>query len=161
MEGEIIIAIIIAIALIIGCVGAFVPVVPGVLIAYISLYLLELSDYPPDLKQYIRRSGLLIITLIADALAPIITTKQWGGSSRSQWGGILGSFGGMFLGPIGILLGPILGSFLGELLYTQKRKNALQASIGASIGFLLTIGVKFVSILRYANDRWQWILQRR
>jgi len=161
MIGEIVIAVLLAAALIAGFVWVFVPVIPGVLIVYISLYLLEFSAYPPNLTQYIRRSALLILTLIADAIAPIITTKQWWGSSRSQWWWLLGALGGIFLGPLGILVGPILWSFVGELIYTQNRKNALHASIGASIWFLVTIGVKFVAVIRYANERLLWIMKWR
>ena len=55
----------------------------------------------------------------------------------------------LFLGPLGIIAGPFLGAYTGELLHDNNQKKALKASLGALVGFLGGVFLKFSVALIY------------
>lgn len=152
---------IMTVGMILWFIGVFSPVIPGVLFAFVSLFAMELSDYQPTIASYIVWAILLGVTMIADFVAPIITTKQRWWSKRSQWGWVIGWLLGIFGWPIGIFLWPILWAFIGEIIGTRSLSNARKASIGNLVWFLVTIGIKFFVMVRYLNVFIKWIFSVR
>jgi len=138
--------------MILGLIGAFLPVLPGPLTSWVGLLFLSFT------KAIDFSASFLIITFsvallvwILDYFIPAIGTKKFGGSKK----GILGATIGLLLGliffpPIGIIIGPFLGAFVGELIHDNNNKQrAFKAAFGSFIGFLFSTGLKFGVSLIY------------
>jgi uncharacterized protein YqgC (DUF456 family) len=52
---------------------------------------------------------------------------------------------GLFFGPLGIIIGPFLGAYIGEVSLGKQNKEALRAAWGSFVGFLLGVGLKFMT----------------
>jgi len=128
------------ICLLLGIIGSILPALPGPPLSYIGLILLHLTDKVQfSTRQLLFWFVLVLITLVADYLLPVLGVKRWNGS---KWGNICciaGTIIGVFVfPPWGIIVGPFLGAFLGELLIAQKETSAaLKAGFGAFLGFLM------------------------
>ncbi|MDR2473179.1 MAG: DUF456 domain-containing protein [Tannerella sp.] len=136
-----------AICLLLGFVGCLLPVMPGPPLAYAGLLSLHFTDK-------VQFSGwnlfwwliLVIITLIADYLLPVLGVKRFNGTKWGNIGCIVGLIAGAILfPPLGIIVGPFLGAFLGEAFIAKKNtSDALKAGCGAFLGFLLGTVMKLV-----------------
>ena len=137
---DIILIIIGAICLIVGIVGSILPALPGPPLSYIGILLLHFTDRVQfTTTQLIIWAVLVILTVVADYLLPVIGVKKWNGTNWGNAGCIIGTIAGMFIfPPWGIILGPFVGAVLGELLFAKKNTpEALKAGFGAFLGFVL------------------------
>ncbi|MDO8430271.1 MAG: DUF456 domain-containing protein [bacterium] len=133
-----------------GAIGVAVPLLPGVPMAWLGLLFF---GYATDFSVITLKLILIffiftILTMVLDALMPVLGAKKY---NASQYG-ILGSFLGfvigiMFLGPIGIIVGPFAGVFIGEILSGRTQNEAIRSAKGALIGFLAGSAVKLALIL--------------
>ncbi|AYN05509.1 DUF456 domain-containing protein [Flavobacterium sp. 140616W15] len=135
------------ICMIIGILGSFLPVLPGISLSWLGLLLLYLTKAVP--MNYWVLGITLTITIIISILNYIIPakgTKRFGGSSYGIWGTNIGLVVGIFAPiPFGFIIGPFLGAFIGELLYDYKDHNrALKAATGSFIGFLASSFINFM-----------------
>lgn len=140
------------ILMILGLVGAFLPVLPGPLTSWLGLLVLHFTkavDYSTFFLTTTFSIALLI--WILDYFIPAISTKKFGGSKKGVWGSTLGLILGLFFfPPLGIIIGPFIGAFIGELLHNNRNKNsAFKAAFGSFVGFLFSTGLKFVIGLVY------------
>ncbi len=129
-----------ALCLLIGIIGSVLPALPGPPLSYAGLLLLHFTDRVQfSTTQLILWLGLVLLTVIADYLLPVLGVKKWNGSKWGNIGCIVGTVLGIFLfPPWGIIIGPFLGAVLGELLLAEKKApEALKAGFGAFIGFIL------------------------
>ena len=129
-----------AICLILGLLGSVLPALPGPPLSYTGLILLHFTDrvhFTPT--QIIVWLILVLLTMVADYVLPVLGVKKWNGSKWGNIGCIMGTIAGLFIfPPWGIILGPFVGAVLGELLFAKKNTSeALKAGFGAFIGFLL------------------------
>ena len=137
-----------------GLVGAFVPVLPGVPLAWAGLliYAWVTGFERISILVVVIFFIVMVITVALDLLAPMLGAKKY----RASKFGIIGAFLGfvvgiIFLGPPGIIIGPLAGAFLGELIAVRKPKQALGSALGTLVGFLVGALFKVIVILVMAG----------
>lgn len=140
------------ICMLVGVLGSFLPVLPGLPICWVGLLLL-FSTKAIETNYWILGSTLLItilITLLSYAI-PSKGTKKFGGSSYGVWGTNIGLVIGIFAPiPLGFLIGPFVGALIGELLYDSTNyKRAVKAASGSLIGFLASSFINFLFCIIY------------
>ena len=98
------------ILLILGLVGALVPVIPGPIISSLGLVLaLIYQDIDGLLIYFLIAGGFVIFCL--DLILPSVITKKSGGSKRAATGALIGMLLSIFTGP-GLVLGAFIGAFI-------------------------------------------------
>ena len=136
------------ILLIIGILGTFLPVLPGLVISLAGFLIFKFgtdSDMP---MLYVWIFGFLTaISAVLNYVIPARTNKKYGGTSWGSIGSFVGTVAGMFLIPVpfGFLVGMLLGVLIGELLHDMNdKKKAFNSMKGALIGFLYGTGFNFM-----------------
>lgn len=145
------------ICIVIGFLGTFLPVLPGVPLAWAGLLAAYFSSYVEISIPTLIITGIVaVVVSVIDNIFPVMFTKQSGGSKAGTWGSTIGLIIGFFIGPVGIILGPFCGALAGELIHdSSNTRRAFSAAFGAFKGFLLGTGIKMISCLIYV-----WILIR-
>ena len=143
----IIIDILAIIAALAGIVGCLLPAIPGPPLSYVSillLYLFNNQDYEITGKFLVIWIVLVAAVTILDYVAQPYFTKITGGSKLAVRCSIAGLIAGMiFFPPVGIIIGPFIGAFVAEFIINKKPlKNSLAAAGGAFLGFILGTGLK-------------------
>jgi len=147
---DITLAILGMILVLIGFFGSFLPVIPGPPISWAGFLLLKWTGYIEenlegyDLVLWILLFFVVLVTIL-DYVVPIWGTKKYGGSKRGVWGATIGVIAGLFFGPLGIIIGPFLGAYIGEITSGKKEGEALKAAWGSFIGFMMGVGMKFMT----------------
>jgi uncharacterized protein YqgC (DUF456 family) len=140
------------ICMIVGVLGSFLPVIPGISLSWLGLLLLYLTKVVP-MNYWILGITLTITIVICvlDYIIPAKGTKKFGGSSYGVWGTNIGLIVGIFTPiPFGFIIGPFAGAFIGELIYDSKDHNrALKAATGSFIGFLASSFIAFMVCIVY------------
>jgi len=140
--------------IIIGIVGAFLPVIPSPITSWVGLLLLHLTEVIPLNWMFLFITlGAALLVFILDYVIPALGTKKFGGSKYGIYGTTIGLIVGLiFLGPLGIIVGPFVGTLIGELIHdSQNSKRAFKAAVGSLIGFLFSTGLKFIASVVYAG----------
>lgn len=143
METLLLIAAIVCV--IVGILGAVLPVLPGPPVSYAALWLMWWRDPSEVSAPALWITGIVMaVLLIADYAAPIWLTKKGGGSKQAERGTMVGLIVGLFFGPWGILLGPFIGALIGELLVRSPLRKALKVASLSFVAFLQTTGLKLL-----------------
>lgn len=134
---------------IIGLLGCVVPVVPGPPLSWAGMLVLYL--WGPD-NVFTTKLLLvwLVVTLVVtvlDYVVPSYFTRVSGGSKASGRGSLVGLFVGLFFfPPFGMIAGAFLGALLAEIVINGKEfKNSLKPAFGSFIGFLCGTFMKLVA----------------
>lgn len=124
--------------MIIGLIGAFLPVIPGLPFSYAGILVIHLSGVATFSTFFLVAWAIIIGTvLILENALPAYTTQKFGGSVYGVTGSTIGMILGLlFFPPLGFFLGSLAGAFVGEMLYKPDFKVALKASWGSFLGFL-------------------------
>lgn len=135
--------------ILVGIVGAVLPVVPGGILSILALFLLKFTSLEHVIPWWVIITAIsfYVVIKVLDYLLPAYTSKKMGGSKYGIIGISVGMILGIFFSPFGmisIIILPFLGAFLGEYLFNQNQKNALQAAIGSFIGFMLSTGLSLI-----------------
>ena len=136
--------------MLVGLVGVFAPILPGIPIAWLGLFIYAIGTGFERISvvTVIVFAALTALIMLLDFLAPILGAKKFQASKL----GVLGAFIGMIIGIIflgfwGVILGPFLGAFFFELLFARKQtKSALKAAFGTFIGYVVGALVKVIFI---------------
>lgn len=138
--------IVIAILLLIaGIAGCILPILPGPPLSYAGLLLLYFTDRTDFSTAHLIGWLITVIVLqVLDYITPIIGSKYGGGSEFGNRGCIAGTLIGLFFMPWGIVMGPFLGAVAGELLGGSDLPHAIRAGIGSLVGFLLGTLLKVI-----------------
>lgn len=149
---DVFLVILAAIAILVGILGSFLPVLPGPPVAWAGLLLLHYSKYAEFSQRFLIITAVITIVVVAlDYLVPVWGTQKYGGSRAGQYGAVIGMIAGLFAGPVGIIVGPFAGAFIGELIHDPKNQSrALRAAWGSFIGFLVGAGIKIILCLVFA-----------
>lgn len=149
MDNDSVLNIISGILLVVGLIGAFLPVLPGAPLALIGLLVFKFSgDCSYGWGTIIIAGLFVLIGALLDYLLPIYMTKKLGGTKYGIWGSIVGLIVGLFFPPIGFIVGPFVGAFLGELAFSAAEpKVALKSAFGSFAGFILTTGYDIILTL--------------
>lgn len=130
--------------LIVGILGTFLPVLPGLLLSLCGLLIYKFGTETPLSMIYIWIFVFLTaISVVLNYVIPARTTKKYGGTRWGSIGSVVGTLVGMFFIPIpfGFLIGMFLGVFVGELLHdASDKKKAWNSTKGALVGFLYGTG---------------------
>jgi len=132
----------------IGILGAVLPVIPGPVVAFVALIILQLKTTPAFSEDFLVIMGLIAgAVTVLDYVVPVYGTKKFGGSKAGIRGSMIGLVVGIIvlpilgitLGPFGILgiiLGPFIGAYVGEKMTGKEDNLAWKAAFGSFIGFL-------------------------
>lgn len=136
------------ILLILGIVGTFLPVLPGLLLSLAGLLIYKFgTDAPISMVFIWIFVALTVLSAVLNYVIPARTTRKYGGTRWGSLGSIVGTFAGMIFIPIpfGFLIGMFLGVFIGELLHDMRdKKKAWNSTKGAMIGFIYGTGFNFI-----------------
>lgn len=143
---DILLIIIAAAFMIVGLLGSFIPVLPGVPLSWVGLLLLHLSQAVP--MNYTFLGITLFISIIIFALQyaiPAYGTRYFGGSKAGMYGATIGLVVGIFLPiPFAILFCPFAGAYIGEIINKTDSRNALRAASGSFVGLIASTFMEFV-----------------
>jgi len=142
-------AVICSLLMLVGLIGVFAPILPGIPLAWLGLFIYAIGTgfERISVTTIIVFAALTALILLLDFLAPMLGAKKFQASRY----GVLGAFLGLIFGIIifgfwGIILGPFLGAFLLELLAKRKAKGALKAAFGTFIGYIVGVMIKVIFI---------------
>ncbi|MDX9941354.1 MAG: DUF456 domain-containing protein [Bacteroidales bacterium] len=132
--------------LILGTLGAFLPVLPGPPLSFAGMLILHFtSGYSFSGKLLVIFGLLAAIITVVDLVLPVYGTKRTGGSKRGMYGAALGLVAGIFFfPPAGILVGPFVGALVAELSNNQDLKPATRAAFGSLLGLLAGALLKLI-----------------
>src|SRR3989344_9138701 len=138
------IALISGLLIVIGTLGAILPFLPGLPVAWVGLLIYSIWGRA-DIWGLIVFGVLIGLTIIVDIFAPAIAAKGRKASKLGVMGAIIGGLIGIFaLGPIGILLGPFVGAFIGEMMNAATTDHALKVAIASMFGLVIGSAFKLI-----------------
>lgn len=143
---EIILLIIAGVFMILGVLGSFLPVLPGVPLSWIGLLIFYLI---PEIEMNYLFLGITlavtVIIYVLDLVIPALGTKRFGGSRKGMIGATIGLVVGIFAPiPFAILIGPFVGAFIGEILNKSDSRTAGKAAFGSFVGLLASSFMEFI-----------------
>jgi uncharacterized protein YqgC (DUF456 family) len=133
--------------MLVGLAGVILPVIPGVPIIWLGVFLYGLFTGFAEINWNIL--GIFAVltgfTIILDYVANLYGAKRMGATRWGILGALFGMLVGLFTaGLIGLLVGSFVGAVLGELLAGKTGGRALRAGIGTFLGFLGGTLIKFI-----------------
>ena len=131
--------------IIVGLIGAFLPVMPGLPFSYVGLLILQLVHSPFTTTFMIVWAAIVLTLMFLDNAIPAWGTKKFGGSKMGITGSIIGMIAGLFFPPLGFIFGPLIGAFIGELIAGNKTDKAFKSALGSFIGFMAATGLKVIA----------------
>jgi uncharacterized protein YqgC (DUF456 family) len=132
--------------LVVGIIGCVLPILPGQILSWGSLLVLQLQENPPFTAKFIVVWALITagVTLL-DYFVPIWGTKKLGGSKTGMWGATFGLIIGIFFfPPFGLIVGPFVGAVIGELVAGKDSRTAFRSGVGSFLGFVAGTLMKLV-----------------
>lgn len=141
-----------ALCIIMGLIGAFLPILPGLPFSYLGLFILHLSGVANFSTTFLVVWAIVIVAiLVLENAIPAYTTKKFGGTNYGSTGSLIGMIVGMFFfPPLGFFLGTLIGAFIGEMLFKQDVNVALKSAWGSFIGFLTGTMIKTIVAAMFA-----------
>lgn len=139
-----------AVLVLVGVIGTFLPVLPGVPLVFAGMALAAYAGGFSRVGQatLIVLGVLTIFALLVDFLAASLGAKRAGASRAAVVGAAAGTLIGLFMGPFGLLIGSFAGAVGGELLATGRTQHAARVGFAAWLGLLL--GTLFKLALTFA-----------
>jgi uncharacterized protein YqgC (DUF456 family) len=121
---EIALLVVAFIFLVLGLLGAVVPVLPGPPLGYVGILLLHKSGYASFSMVFLLIwAGIAVAVTVMDYFLPSILAKKFGGSKAAAIGAFLGLLAGIFFfPPFGFIVGSFFGAFFGELIHINNEK---------------------------------------
>ncbi len=132
--------------LIIGILGSFLPVLPGVPVSWVGLLVFYLAPSVPMNYWFLGITLIVaILIFVLNLVVPAMGTKRFGGSRAGMIGATIGLVVGLIAPiPFGILIGPFIGAFIGEILNKSNSKSALRAAYGSFLGLIASSVMEFL-----------------
>ncbi len=147
---QIIIGIVVVLLVILGLVGVILPFLPGTLLILLAavVYGLGFGFQRIGSEIYIALVILTLFSLLVDYIATSLGARGLGASKLGMVGAVLGALGGFLLGNLpGLFVGPFIGAFLGEALGGKDSAGSFRAGLGAAVGVLGGMVVRFLLAL--------------
>lgn len=135
------------IVLVVGTLGTFVPMVPGMWLIFAGILVYGIFDswtaYSPVFVVVV--GVLAVLTSVLDYGGAMIGAKKFGASNMAPIGALVGSVvGGLLLNIPGTLLGGIVGAILAEYKRQRSLPHSLRAAAGSLIGTAIGSSVQLV-----------------
>ncbi|MDD4971821.1 MAG: DUF456 domain-containing protein [Paludibacter sp.] len=133
--------------LITGLAGSVISKLPGTLLCYLGLLVLQYSTIADFSVHFFIKWGVLVIAVQGlDYLIPDWGNRKFGGSKKGVYSSLTGLLMGLYFGPWGIITGAVAGAFFGELFAGKKSNQAIHHAVGSFVLFFLgTISQLIVS----------------
>lgn len=156
---EIILIIIWIIALFGWILGDFLPILPGPILSYMAILMLQIADKPFTTEFMVVLAIIWILITTVDYIIPVLGTKKmWWTKRWTRWSTIWLIIGVIILPILGVtiwpfwliwlLWWPFLGAYIWEKLYQShnkqksNNKKALKAAFGSLLWFISGILLK-------------------
>jgi uncharacterized protein YqgC (DUF456 family) len=138
-----------AAVIVVGLVGAIVPVLPGIPLIFAGIWIIAGVDgyRHLGLGWLLGIAAVGAVGLVVDLLAGALGAKRMGASSQAVWGALIGTVIGLFFGIPGLLIGPFLGAVLGELSAGNSVLRSAHAGLSAWVGLVFGTIIKLVASL--------------
>jgi uncharacterized protein len=131
-----------------GIAGCLLPFLPGPPLSFLALLVMQLREDPPFTAKFLWLwAAIALVVTLLDYVIPIYGTRKFGGTKYGMWGCTIGLIVGIFVPPWGLIAGPFAGAFIGEVIGNSNTENALKAAIGSFLGFLFGTLLKLVACL--------------
>lgn len=138
--------------MLIGILGSFLPVLPGISLCWLGIALLYFTSAIP-VNYWVLGTTFLVVILfsIANYILPAKGTQRFGGSKTGIWGTNIGLIIGLLAPiPLGFIIGPFVGALIGELVFDTKNvKQATRAATGSVLGILASSFIQFMLCVIY------------
>ena len=148
---DLLLLVIASVFMVLGILGSFLPMLPGIPLSWLGLLLLYFTSTIP--MNYTFLGITLFIALLIFALQyaiPALGTKYLGGSKYGMIGASLGLVIGIFLPiPFAMLFVPFVGAYIGEIINKADSRTALKAASGSFIGLLASSFMEFFVTVIY------------
>ncbi len=133
-----------------GLMGAILPVLPGPPLVLMAAVAHRLWFGDRSVPWWVLGVLALVTGLVTllDFLASTYGARRLGATWRGMAGAVIGAIIGLFwIPPLGLLLGPLLGAALGELSGGRSLHEAGRAGVGAALGVLAGAVAKLAACL--------------
>lgn len=160
---EIIIFIFLVIILLVGFLGVFLPILPGIPFMFGAVLVYSIFDRFQHISTHelIWLGILALISLAVDYASGILGAKILGASAKGTIGGLIGSLLGLLIfPPLGIFIGLALGVLIAELYFAKKSahesaKITAGALLGALAGIILNLIIGLVFLITFIISFWK------
>lgn len=135
--------------IVVGLVGAIVPVLPGIPLIFAGIWLIAGVDgyRHLGLGWLLGIAAVGVVGMAVDLLAGALGAKRVGASSQAVWGALVGTVIGLFFGIPGLIFGPFFGAVLGELSVGNSVLRSAHVGVSAWVGLIFGAIAKLVSSL--------------
>jgi uncharacterized protein len=135
--------------IVIGAIGAVIPIIPGIPLIFGGIWLWAYVDRYSHLGWWwlLGIAAVGAMGMVVDLFAGALGAKRVGASRQAVWGALLGTLIGLFLGLPGLLLGPFVGAVIGELAAGNSILRSTHVGMGTWIGLIFGTLVKLVASL--------------
>ncbi|HRD88359.1 MAG TPA: DUF456 family protein [Accumulibacter sp.] len=145
-------------AMLLGLLGVFLPLLPGVPLLFGGMLLAAwLDDFARiGVPTLIVLGVMTLAAWLVETLASVWGVKRAGASGMAIAGAGVGAIVGILGGLPGLILGPIVGAVCGEYIARRDQRRAARAGLAAGIGFLvaavakLAIAVTMLAVFLFA-----------
>lgn len=138
------------ILVLVGLFGVLVPIIPGVLIAWLGLFIFAIGTgfERISILATVIFFVVMLLTFAVDFFAPMLGARKYKASRWGIIGASLGSLAGILtLGLAGIVVGPFLGAMLGELIAGRTGGKAVRIAFGTLLGIIFGTLFKVIVVL--------------
>lgn len=138
------------IVLMIGTLGTFVPMVPGMWLIFVALVAYGIFDHwtAYSIWYIVVVFILTVFSSFLDFGGAMIGAKKFGASNMATFGTIVGSVaGGLLMQLPGTIIGGIIGAVLAEYKRQRSLPHSLRAAAGSLIGSAIGSTVQLVIAL--------------
>lgn len=130
--------VLVAILMVAGFAGCFIPMVPGTPLILAGAFVYDWMVAPPglglDWGNLLGLTAVVVLSQIIDFVAALVGANRFGASRHGVIGAFVGLFVGLFFSLPGLLLGPIVGVYLGEMYSGKDHSEAIRAAWGTLVG---------------------------
>ena len=130
--------------IIVGMIGALVPVLPGTVLVFGGMVLAAWADgfTRVGIPTLVVLALITAVVYLIDFMAGVYGVEKTGASRRAVIGAALGTVVGLFFGLPGLILGPFVGAVAGEYTVRRHLAGAGRAGAGAWLGLALGTAAK-------------------
>jgi len=146
MTGALVVLLWIAVVvlIVVGVLGAVVPVLPGAVFVFAGI---ALGAWIDDFSRVggtvvIVAAVLMGLSWIVDYVSGVLGARRVGASREAIIGALVGTVAGLFTGLVGVLFLPLVGAALGEFIAVRNVPRAGTVGVATWIGMIVGIAVK-------------------
>jgi uncharacterized protein len=135
--------------IIVGVIGTFVPVLPGVLLVFGGMLLGAWIDdfHRVGWITLVILGVLTLLVFVVDVVAGLLGAKRVGASKLAIAGAAIGTIVGLFFGLVGILIAPFIGAVAGEVIARGQLAPAARVGFATWMGLLVGALAKLALVL--------------